>query len=293
LEHSSVALARDLVAVPIVLVALLAAALAIADVAHGLMLFGAAYVAIVLSWPIIADDRQGRYDIHEHAFVRYTKAKRSAWRFWPLVQPLDRRERDVVPWSDILTIAVEPTLPSRTCKVLLSSGRQLSFVVASRRHAELVSIARSRVTRLHRVDGPAWEGPDGTELWALDGVEVPRWVVTSPDPERIMAELPRSAQRRAGLAHYGWDRAIAHLGLTPMDHDPDPTVGTLYQLPAELSDDDEDMNLLVARNASPNPDGSHTVYGLTAPPWSRTAEEAQAALLRLTVRQYRAIQVHT
>jgi hypothetical protein len=309
LEHSSAALARDLARLPLVTALPVAPAAAVVLAVWMLSgrdqdLVGAVaellpLLLVCACWTalspivVIADDRAGRFDVHEHALVCYTSPAGTSRRRWLIAKPLAARHCEVIGWSEILTVGIQRGEPNSTCRILLRSRRVISFEITTRRRSETASIVRSRITRLHSTGGPAWRWPDGTSLWALDGVEVPEWAVAAPSLSRIMDELATPEQRRAALARHGWDRVIANLRLEPIDQHPDPTVGTLYRLPASLSDDPVGMNLLVVRNASPNPDRTYTFYGLTAPPSARTVERAQAALMRLTVRQYRAIQVHT
>lgn len=162
------------------------------------------------------------------------------------------------------------------------------LVIMARQHAEL---HRDNRGRLHNPTGPAWAWKDGTAIYALEGIVVPDWVIKDPDPEKFLIKLANAEQRRVAFANYGWEKAIQRLGMHPIDVNPDPTIGTLYELHRVLTN--EPMNLLVVRNASPHPDGKHAIYGLTCPAGCSTAEEAQAALMRLPVREWKALQVHT
>ena len=163
--------------------------------------------------------------------------------------------------------------------------------IISKHHTAL---RRDNQRRLHCTDGPAWAWADGTEIHALEGIRIPEWVVDSDvDPSRFIADLDNAEQRRVAFANYGWDRAIEHLGMAAIDRHEDPHVGSLYRLPDTLTIAGDPMNLLVVRNASPHPDGTWATYGLTCPPDTTTAEEAQASLLRISVDEWRAIEVHT
>ena len=158
-----------------------------------------------------------------------------------------------------------------------------NVVIASDHH---ISLHRDNQNRLHNPDGAAWLWADGTAVWALDGIRVPPWVIYDRDtdgyPARVLKDLPNSEQRRVAFAHYGWGRAVKHLGLVPIDEHPDPHMGALYRLPEGLHDGDG-ATLLVCRNASPHLDGTWQTYGLLADPSAETVEQAQASLAGLSV----------
>jgi hypothetical protein len=152
-----------------------------------------------------------------------------------------------------------------------------------------VRLERDADRALHSTDGPAWLWPDGTAVWALRGIRVPSWVVTDPDPGRILTELDNTEQRRVGLEHYGWDRAVADLGLAPVDVSEDPHLGTLYDLPEQLVEEEASARLLVARNASPDRDGSWRTYGLLVDAGCSTVRGAQAWLAQLSEDEWAAL----
>ena len=149
------------------------------------------------------------------------------------------------------------------------------------------ALSRNAQGDLHCTDGPAWAWPDGTTIYALDGIRVPEWVITQPDAHRILKDLDNTEQRRVAFAHMGWDRVVKDLGLTPIDQHPDPHVGTLYDLPEEAAPGP--ARLLVATNASPHHDGTWQTYGLLCAPTARTAEEAQASLAGLDLADWRSL----
>ena len=152
------------------------------------------------------------------------------------------------------------------------------------RHEHLHRDSRGR---LHSTTGPAWSWPDGTAVYALDGIRVPAWVIDNPSPARILAELPNTEQRRVAFAHYGWDRAVNDLALDVIDTADDPTWGTLYRLPDEISGGQ--ATLLVAQNASPDRDGTVRTYGLLAAAKCRTVVAAQASLAQLSEAEWLAL----
>ena len=154
-----------------------------------------------------------------------------------------------------------------------------------------VDLHRDNQGRLHNPDGAAWLWADGTAVWALDGIRVPSWVIYQPDPTRILTELGNTEQRRVAFARYGWDRAVEHLNLSPVDVHEDPHMGVLYRLPGEVSE--EPAALLVCRNASPDRDGTWRTYGLLCDPAAGSVVEAQASLARMTVDEWEQIEVAT
>lgn len=57
--------------------------------------------------------------------------------------------------------------------------------------------------RLHNPDGPALEWPDGYEVYFLQGIHVPKWVVDRTNPEKVFTELKNAEQRRVAIYHFG------------------------------------------------------------------------------------------
>ena len=149
----------------------------------------------------------------------------------------------------------------------------------ARRHT---SIKRDNQGRLHSTTGPAISWGDEFAIYAIDGIRVPEWVVTAPDPARIISdELPNTEQRRVAMAHYGWDRAVHDLNLEIIEASDNPVWGTLYALPETLVERGR-ATLLVCQNASPDRDGTVRTYGLLASGDARTVVAAQASLARLS-----------
>ena len=144
------------------------------------------------------------------------------------------------------------------------------------------ALHRDNRNRLHCTDGAAWAWADGTQIYALDGIRVPEWVVRRPDPKRIISdELPNTEQRRVAMAHYGWDRAVDDLNLKIIEASDNPVWGTLYALPETLVERGQ-ATLLVCQNASPDRDGTVRTYGLLASSEARTVVAAQASLAQLS-----------
>jgi hypothetical protein len=96
-----------------------------------------------------------------------------------------------------------------------------NYVVISERPTVVCMQAGSRgVERIHCVDGPAIAFADGWEVFALNGVRVPQWIVETPaqeiDPKKILTEQ-NAEVRREILRKIGVERAIAALGAKSLD----------------------------------------------------------------------------
>lgn len=192
-------------------------------------------------------------------------------------------------WLHVSTIdGIEPPEQSvlekaEAFRVLCASGPFIipltGVVIVHEKHTVL---HRDTNGGLHCETGPAWAWADGTEVYALNGIRVPKWVVMEPSVARILSDdLPNTEQRRVAMAHYGWDRAVDELQLKVLDRSLDPTWGTLYELPESLVED-VSATLLVCENASPDRDGSVRKYGLLASGEARTVVAAQASLAQLS-----------
>lgn len=161
---------------------------------------------------------------------------------------------------------------------------------------ETVRCERDADGRLHRRDGPAYVHSSGRTFFAIEGIQVPDWVVepVTDDEElarrsaRLLNEVPNLERRRVAIALWGWARTAAAGGWTVVDEDPDPYVGTLYELPDAANPQGkrvhrragsvERFRLLVGRNASPHPGGAYEVYAMLVDPSMATARAAQASL---------------
>jgi hypothetical protein len=132
---------------------------------------------------------------------------------------------------------------------------------------------------LHNDTGPAWLWPDGFAIWSWRGTRVPAWVITDCTPDRIAAE-PNTETRRCAIEHFGWDRFLTHLGVTPIDVADDPgNPGhhlELFNIPAEHQPHDEPVRLLIMRNASRDRDGTRRTFAETVPANIGTAIDAAA-----------------
>lgn len=146
---------------------------------------------------------------------------------------------------------------------------------------------------LHCADGPAWEWADGTAIYALEGVQIPSWVV---DPKARTVEkilgLENTEQRRVAAANHGWEEIVSDWKV--LDSNPDPRMGTLYEVPelfwdAEFRDEGLSASFLLVQNSSKHPNGEYKMYGLFAAAGVKSVAEAQASLAGTSVEDYEAL----
>ena len=138
--------------------------------------------------------------------------------------------------------------------------------------------------RPHNDTGPFCRWRDGSALYAVHDVRVPRWVVEKPERltvERIDTE-PNAEIRRVMLDRFGWSRYLKAGGSTPVDHE--EGIGTLHRKPVK---NDEDLVMVEVVNSSPESDGSWKRYILRVPPTTKTAREAVAWTFGMTAAEYR------
>lgn len=129
---------------------------------------------------------------------------------------------------------------------------------------------RDELNRLHSEDGMAIRFSDGWGFYSWHGTRVPEWVVLEPSVERAMKE-PNTEIRRSALESLGWEAAIDQLvgehgaELVGIAEDPGnaPNMLELYSLPDSIYE--EDVNVLLVVNGSPDRDGSIRRYGETVP----------------------------
>jgi len=205
--------------------------------------------------------------------------------FWLTINRL----HGISPVADDLRLKAEAIQTALRCHWWLPLG---GVAIMSRQHTEL---HRDNRGRLHNPTGPAWAWADGTKLYALEGIRLPDWAITAPDPARFLAELTNAEQRRVAFAAYGWQRSAEQLGWKVLDDSGDPYTGCLYQLPKGLleGEEGESLNLLVGRNGSPHPGGEWAMYGLPVAKRHRTAAAAQASLWGIEPEEWLAVGVRT
>ncbi len=151
--------------------------------------------------------------------------------------------------------------------------------------------------RLHSSDGPVIRYRDGFSAWAIDGVAVPDWVVTSP--ERITVEEidhERNAEvRRVMIERVGYERLLRDGKAELVDEDEfgrlwrrfDPPVPYPRWMSGRPPAKGQVREALVeVVNSTPEPDGSSKTYFLRVPPESTSAREAVAWTFGMTSLQY-------
>lgn len=167
------------------------------------------------------------------------------------------------------------------------------FCIVSDRQSEIHVETVVGQGRLHREDGPARSWADGFEIHSWHGVTVPAtfWGWTAQEALRET----NSEVRRAAFEYLGWDEAVKALGLEPLDVAVDPgndgNLLELYSLPESLYD--EEVNLLMMVNGSPDRSGDIRRYGETVPAEITTALEAAAWQYSVPVEVYAALERRT
>ena len=124
----------------------------------------------------------------------------------------------------------------------------------------------------HCLAGPFCRWRDGSALYAVNGVRIPRWIIERKDlitPERIDAEQ-NAEIRRAMIEIYGQAKYLKDNGANLIHKD---KFGELYQ--KELAGD-EPLTMVKVRNSTPEKDGTVKDYFLRVPPGMKTAHEAVA-----------------
>jgi hypothetical protein len=85
-------------------------------------------------------------------------------------------------------------------------------------------LCRNATGQLHSTDGPALEYPDGWQLWRINGVAVPEWLVMTPAEELNpldFAKQDNAEVRREFVRKIGVERLCAKLGTTVLDRSAD------------------------------------------------------------------------
>lgn len=106
---------------------------------------------------------------------------------------------------------------------------------------------------LHCDGGPAIEYPDGTKIWALNGVRVPQWLAETPEqelkPERIK-ELDNVEVRAQFVRKIGFERLMDQFDAEELDRAPDPEGGEYILYAMSLGADVGTWPLLKMTNPS-------------------------------------------
>jgi hypothetical protein len=167
-----------------------------------------------------------------------------------------------------------------------SAGLVLVFGGAAHLLERPLAVRLDDQRRLHFEEGPALAYADGTEVWAVHGVVVPRHVVAQPDTigiEEIDAQ--RNAEvRRVMVERFGADRLIREGGAELVHED---AVGRLWRRPMHNPLWMEEPVVMVeVLNSTPEPDGTRKTYFLRVPPTTGTATAAVAWTFGMDGSQY-------
>lgn len=137
--------------------------------------------------------------------------------------------------------------------------------------------------RLSSRSGPAITFADGYEVFAVEGIVVPRKLIESPNTISIsdIDQQENAAVRRMMVDTYGAARYIQGSAAVLVHED---ECGQLYQ--KEMAGD-EPLLMVRVRNSTPEADGSFKFYFLRVPPNMRTAREAVAWTFNVSPREYK------
>jgi hypothetical protein len=136
--------------------------------------------------------------------------------------------------------------------------------------------------RLHGENGPAIAFSDGFELYAWNGVTIPKHVVETPEENMVAAIQgePNAEVRRVMIERYGAGRFIAKASAQIIDSN---RLGTLYRCPMN---DDEPLVMIKLVNRTAEQDGSFKEYFLRVPPEIITARAAVAWTFGMNADEY-------
>jgi hypothetical protein len=136
--------------------------------------------------------------------------------------------------------------------------------------------------QLHNESGPAVKFSDGLEVYAFNGIAVPRNIIEHPEAitVRRIIEVQNLEIRRVMIERYGLSRYVVDSGAALIHED---ASGRLYRKEFE---DDEPLLMVQVINSTPEPDGSFKEYFLRVPPTIRTAKEAVAWTFEMTTEHY-------
>lgn len=92
--------------------------------------------------------------------------------------------------------------------------------------------------RAHSATGPHQSWNDGVEFYFWRGVEVPKEWIVSPDTvdRRLALTHPNAEMRRSLTEILGWGKILEKMEKKVINQDPDPLIGTLFEL--DLGDDE-------------------------------------------------------
>jgi hypothetical protein len=134
---------------------------------------------------------------------------------------------------------------------------------------------------LHRADGAAIAWPSGERYWFWNGIEVPRWIIKTPEqikPAHIWNE-PNLELRRCLVDRFGAERLVRELGAKLAAED---QYGRLWRCPVG----ENVFAVVEVENGTAEADGTRRRYWLRVPPGMRTPREAVAWTYGLQAQEY-------
>ncbi len=136
--------------------------------------------------------------------------------------------------------------------------------------------------RLSNIGGPSAEYDDGYELYAVDGIVVPKKFVFAPESVTVedVERETNVAVRRVLMESYGVIKFLADSNAVLIDRD---EFGELFR--KELSND-EPLVMVCVTNSTMEPDGTYRKYFLRVPPSVSTAKEAVAWSFGMNMQDY-------
>jgi len=143
-------------------------------------------------------------------------------------------------------------------------------------------LARDQQGRLHAEHRPAVAWADGTALYAIHGVRVPRETIETPQTITVdqIHDEGNVEVRRVLLDRYGYARFLRDAGAERVHAD---DCGVLWRCPVP---GEEPLVMVEVHDATPAPDGTRRAYWLRVPPEMHTARQAVAWTFDLDEHDY-------
>ncbi|WP_139247697.1 DUF6745 domain-containing protein [Hyphomicrobium sp. CS1GBMeth3] len=146
-------------------------------------------------------------------------------------------------------------------------------------------INRDEQGRLHNQHGPSIAYRDGWALYHWHGVAIPAEWITDPSTLTAAVALSQSnvELRRAACEMLGWATILRDLNARAIDADSDPLIGTLVEV------DLPDVKARFLRVTC----GTGREFAICVPPSTRTALAAQAWMVGLNTKSFKAPEIRT
>lgn len=145
-------------------------------------------------------------------------------------------------------------------------------------------ISRNSLNQPHCETGPSHRWSDGFEIYHLNGVRVPKWLVKTPaekiDPQKALKETNADVQREI-IRKIGAERMLQATGAVTVDDAVDPRTGLKYSLKRMSVGDNINRLYLYFEHASM----PGVFYAKCVPPECKKALHARAWILSMIERQ--------